>query len=104
MAGLAAGIASEGYRVFIYSIANFPTFRCAEQIRNDIDYHNLSVNVISVGSGFSYGNLGYSHHAIQDYGLIRMFPNFTIHSPGDLSDKWMFGIYFCFQSSKLFKA
>ena len=86
MAGLAAGIASEGFSVFIYSIANFPTFRCAEQIRNDIDYHNLSVNVISVGSGFSYGNLGYSHHAIQDYGLIRMFPNFTIHSPGDLSE------------------
>ena len=79
MAGLAAGIASEGYRVFIYSIANFPTFRCAEQIRNDIDYHNLSVNVISVGSGFSYGNLGYSHHAIQDYGLIRMLQLYTIH-------------------------
>ena len=40
MTGLAAGLASEGFHVFTYSIANFPTFRCAEQIRNDIDYHN----------------------------------------------------------------
>src|ERR1039457_320379 len=39
MMGLAAGLASEGFHVFVYSIANFPTFRCAEQIRNDVDYH-----------------------------------------------------------------
>ena len=40
MMGLSAGLASEGFHVFVYSIANFPTFRCAEQIRNDVDYHN----------------------------------------------------------------
>ena len=39
MMGLAAGLASEGNHVFVYSIANFPTFRCAEQVKNDIDYH-----------------------------------------------------------------
>ena len=83
MTGIAAGLAAEGYHVFTYSIANFPTFRCAEQIRNDIDYHNLPVTVVSVGGGVAYGNLGYSHHAVQDYGLMRMMPNFTIASPGD---------------------
>lgn len=83
MAGLAAGLASEGYKVFIYSIANFPTFRAAEQIRNDIDYMNLSVTVVSVGGGLAYGSLGYSHHAVQDYGLMRLFPNMTIAAPGD---------------------
>ncbi len=83
MTGIAAGLAAEGYHVFTYSIANFPTFRCAEQIRNDIDYHNLPVTVVSVGAGVAYGSLGYSHHAIQDYGLMRMMPNFTIASPGD---------------------
>ena len=83
MTGIAAGLASEGYHVFTYSIANFPTFRCAEQIRNDIDYHNLPVTIVSVGGGLAYGNLGYSHHAIQDYGLLRMMPNFSIASPGD---------------------
>ena len=83
MMGLAAGMASEGYQVFVYSIANFPTFRCAEQIRNDVDYHKLSVTVVSVGGGLAYGNMGYSHHAVQDYGLMRMFPNMLIAAPGD---------------------
>jgi transketolase len=83
MASMAAGLASEGYHVFIYSIANFPTFRCAEQLRNDVGYHNNSVTVVSVGGGLSYGNLGYSHHAIQDLGLMRLFPEFLIAAPGD---------------------
>ena len=83
MAGLAAGLALKGFHVFIYSIANFPTFRCAEQIRNDIDYHNLPVTIVSVGSGLGYGNLGYSHHAIQDYALLRSFPNTIIASPSN---------------------
>ena len=83
MMGLAAGMASEGYHVFTYSIANFPTFRCAEQIRNDIDYHNLPVTIVAVGGGLSYGNLGYSHHAVQDYALMRSFPNMLIGAPGD---------------------
>jgi transketolase len=86
MTGIAAGLASEGYHVFTYSIANFPTFRCAEQIRNDIDYHNLPVTVVCVGGGVAYGNLGYSHHAIQDYGLIRMMPNFKIAAPCDSNE------------------
>ena len=83
MMGLAAGMASEGYQVFVYSIGNFPTFRCAEQIRNDVDYHNLPVTIVSVGGGLAYGNMGYSHHAVQDYGLMRMFPNMLIAAPGD---------------------
>jgi transketolase len=83
MMGLAAGMASEGRHVYVYSIANFPTFRCAEQIRNDVDYHKLPVTVVTVGGGLAYGALGYSHHAVQDYGLMRMMPNMLIASPGD---------------------
>lgn len=83
MMGMAAGIASERSNVFAYSIANFSTFRCAEQIRNDIDYHNLPVTIVSVGSGVDYGNLGYTHHALQDYSLMRSFPNMLILSPGN---------------------
>lgn len=83
MAGLAAGMASEGYHVFTYSIANFPSFRCAEQIRNDITYHKLPVTVVAVGGGLAYGNLGYSHHAVQDYALMRTMPNMLISAPGD---------------------
>lgn len=83
MMGIASGLAYEGFHVFVYSIANFPTFRCAEQIRNDIDYHKLSVTIVSIGSGLGYGNLGYTHHALQDYALMRSFPNTVICAPVD---------------------
>lgn len=82
MTGLAAGLASEGHHVFTYSIANFPTFRCAEQLRNDVAYHGLPVTVVSVGGGLAYGNLGYSHHAVQDYALLRTLPGLSIAAPG----------------------
>jgi transketolase len=83
MTTVAAGLASEGYHVFTYSIANFPTLRCFEQIRNDICYHNLSVTVVAVGGGVAYGNLGYSHHAVQDIATLRTLPNMTVFSPAD---------------------
>lgn len=83
MMGMAAGMAMAGKHVFVYSIANFPTFRCAEQIRNDVAYHNLPVTVVSVGGGAAYGSLGYSHHAVQDYALLRSFPNMLVAAPGD---------------------
>ncbi len=83
MTGLAAGMASEGYHVFTYSIANFPTFRCAEQVRNDVAHHKLPVTIVSVGGGLAYGSLGYSHHAVQDYALMRTLPNMLIAAPGD---------------------
>ncbi len=83
MTSLAAGMASEGYHVFTYSIANFPTFRCAEQLRNDVDYHALPVTAVAVGGGLAYGGLGYSHHAVQDYALMRSMPNMLIAAPGD---------------------
>lgn len=83
MMGMAAGLASEGYHVFVYSIGNFPTFRCAEQIRNDVDYHNFSVTIVNVGGGLSYGALGYSHHSIQDLALMRSMPNTLIATPID---------------------
>jgi transketolase len=83
MTGVAAGLASEGFHVFTYSIGNFPTLRCLEQIRNDICYHNLPVTVVAVGAGMAYGNLGYSHHCIQDIACLRGLPNLTLLSPGD---------------------
>jgi transketolase len=86
MMGYAAGLAASGKHVFVYSIANFPTFRCAEQIRNDVDYHNLPVTIVSVGSGVGYGNLGYTHHGLQDYSLMRCFQNMLIASPGDVME------------------
>jgi transketolase len=86
MTGMAAGLAFEGYKVFTYSIANFNTIRCLEQIRNDICYHNLDVTVVSVGGGFVYGSAGYSHHAIQDIALLGSMPNMTLLLPADAAE------------------
>ncbi len=83
MTGVAAGLAAEGYHVFTYSIANFPTLRCLEQIRNDICYHCLPVTIVAVGAGLAYGNLGYSHHGVQDIAAIRGLPGMCIASPAD---------------------
>lgn len=86
MLGAAAGMASRGFKVFVYSIANFPTFRALEQVRNDISYMGNQVTIVSVGAGLSYGNLGYSHHAVEDIAIMRSIPNIDIYSPCDPSD------------------
>ncbi len=83
MTGIAAGLAMAGKTVFTYSIANFPTLRCLEQIRNDVCYHNADVKVVSVGGGLAYGALGPSHHATEDLGILRMLPNMTVVAPAD---------------------
>ncbi len=86
MAGMAGGLAMAGYNVFIYSIGNFPTLRCLEQIRNDITYYNGNVKIVSVGAGFAYGSQGMSHHATEDIGIMRTLPNMTVCSPSDPSE------------------
>jgi transketolase len=83
MMGMAAGIASTGKRVFVYSIGNFPTLRCLEQIRNDICLMNNSVVVVSVGAGYAYGPQGYTHHALEDIAVLRALPNIEIVIPAD---------------------
>ena len=81
MTGIATGMALEGKIVFTYSIANFPTLRCLEQIRNDACYHGVNVNIVSIGGGFSYGALGISHHATEDLSIMRSLPEITVISP-----------------------
>jgi transketolase len=83
MMSMAAGLASQGYRPFVYSIANFPTFRCLEQIRNDVSYMGNPVTIVSVGSGVSYGPHGYTHHAVEDLSIMRIFSNMRIFTPMD---------------------
>ena len=83
MMGIAAGLANSGYKPWVYSIANFPTFRCLEQIRNDVCYHNFDVTIVAIGSGFSYGTLGYSHFGIEDMSVMRALPGMRVYSPAN---------------------
>lgn len=83
MAAVAAGLALEGNMVFTYSIGNFPTLRCIEQIRNDVCYHDANVKVLAVGGGFAYGTLGMTHHATEDIAMMRVLPNMNVFVPCD---------------------
>jgi transketolase len=83
MVGIAAGLALAGRRVVTYSIANFPTMRCLEQLRNDVCYHDLPVVVIAVGGGFAYGAQGYTHHGIEDLSVMSMLPNMAVTCAAD---------------------
>lgn len=84
MTGLATGLALSGRVVFTYSIANFPTLRCLEQVRNDAAYHEANVKIVAIGGGFSYGALGMSHHATEDLAILRAIPGITVVAPGCL--------------------
>ncbi len=83
MMSAAGGLASKGFKPFVYSIGNFPTFRCLEQIRNDVCYMNLDVTIVALGAGFAYGTAGYSHHLIEDISAISPLPHIQIFSPAD---------------------
>ncbi len=83
MTSLAAGMALEGKTVFTYSIGNFPTLRCVEQIRNDCAYHNANVKIVCIGGGFVYGSLGMSHQATEDIAIMRALPDVAVFAPAD---------------------
>ena len=83
MTAMAAGMALEGKKVFTYSIGNFPTMRCLEQIRNDCAYHGANVNIVCIGGGFVYGSLGMSHHATEDLAVMRALPDVSVFAPAD---------------------
>lgn len=86
MTTMAAGMALEGKTVFTYSIGNFPTLRCLEQIRNDCAYHNANVKVVCIGGGFVYGSLGMSHQATEDLAILRALPDVVVMAPADPSE------------------
>lgn len=81
MIGIATGLALEGKKVFAYSIANFATLRCIEQIRNDAAYHKVNLTVVASGGGLTYGALGMSHHATEDIAVMRALPEVTVVAP-----------------------
>lgn len=83
MTAVAAGMALEGNCVFTYSIANFSTLRCIEQIRNCVAYHNANVKIVSIGAGFAYGGAGFTHHGTEDLAMMRAIPNMVLFSPSD---------------------
>lgn len=83
MMGTAAGLAREGVKPFVYSFIPFAIFRCLEQIRIDICYHELPVTIVGLGAGYSYGDMGATHHAVEDIAMARSLPGLCVVCPGD---------------------
>ena len=81
MMGVAAGMAMTGLRPWAYSIAPFGTYRCLEQIRNDICLHDLPVRIVGNGGGYTYGIMGSTHHALEDLGVLKPLPNMRLFFP-----------------------
>lgn len=86
MISMAAGMASEGFKVLCYSIAPFVVYRCLEQIRNDICFHNLPVYIVGNGGGYGYGIMGSTHHALEDIAVLSGLPNLTCYIPSFIED------------------
>lgn len=86
MVSFAAGLASQGFTPWLYSIAPFAVFRPYEQIRNDVCLHRLPVKIVGNGGGFGYGIMGATHHALEDVGAMRMLPAMRVAIPTFSSD------------------
>jgi transketolase len=81
MVSVAAGLARSGLRPWVYSIAPFVYARPFEQIRNDICLHRLPVVLVGNGGGYSYGVMGATHHALEDYGSLLCLPHLRAFLP-----------------------
>jgi transketolase len=86
MIGLAAGLAMSGFRPVCYTITPFVTYRCIEQIRVDVCYHEAPVTIVGTGSGLSYASLGATHHSCEEMGMLRLLPGMNVLAPADSAE------------------
>ena len=83
MIGCAAGMASEGLKVFVYTITPFLTMRAFEQIRVDVGINCSNIVLVGVGAGLAYDKLGPTHHAYEDLAIMQSIPNLKVYTPYD---------------------
>ncbi len=83
MAGVAAGMATCGFKPFINSFAMFSAGRAWEQVRNSIAYPGLNVKVVGSHGGLSVGEDGATHQCIEDFALMRAIPGMMVLCPCD---------------------
>lgn len=91
--GIASGLAHSGKRPFVVSPAAFLSMRSIEQIKVDVAYSDTNVKLVGISGGVAYGQLGMSHHSLQDLAVTRAIPNLQVMMPADR-----------FETEKMFKA
>lgn len=83
MVGVGAGLANGGKIPFVCAASCFLTGRALEQIKADVAYSNANVKLVGISSGMAYGELGPTHHSIEDFAWIRALPNVPVIAPAD---------------------
>ena len=77
----AAGLASEGFTVFLYTVAGFTLYRALEQLKFAVGYWCRDVTVIGTGFGWRYHIIGHGHRTPDDIALARLVPNMRVLAP-----------------------
>ena len=83
MVGISAGLANGGQIPFVSAASCFLTGRALEQIKADIAYAGFNVKLVGQSSGVAYGELGATHHSIEDFAWLRPLTNLTVITPAD---------------------
>jgi transketolase len=83
MVGVAAGLANGGRIAFVSAASCFLTGRALEQIKADVAYANRNVKLCGMSPGMAYGELGPTHHSIEDIAWLRAIDNMVIVVPAD---------------------
>ena len=79
--GICAGLCNLGFLPFAYTISNFAIHRCFEQIRNDIILHSYPITLLGTSTGFDNAPLGPTHHALDDWGMLKSYSEIDIYCP-----------------------
>ncbi|MDT0683844.1 transketolase C-terminal domain-containing protein [Roseicyclus sp. F158] len=83
MVGVGAGLANGGKVPFVSAAGCFLTGRALEQIKADVAYSGYNVKLVGQSSGIAYGELGATHHSIEDLGWLRQLGQITVIVPAD---------------------
>lgn len=83
MVGVGAGLANGGKIPFVCAASCFLTGRATEQIKADVAYSQTNVKLCGISSGMAYGELGPTHHSIEDFAWMRVLPGIVIIAPAD---------------------
>lgn len=83
MVGVGTGLANGGMIPFVSGASCFLTGRAMEQVKVDLGYGRNNVKLCGMSSGMAYGELGATHHSIEDLAWTRVIPNLTVIVPVD---------------------
>ena len=83
MVGVGAGLANGGMIPYVCGASCFLTARAMEQVKVDLAYSKSNVKLCAMSPGMAYGQLGPTHHSIEDLAWMRVLPHMTVIVPAD---------------------